>query len=324
MQAWDEQVFVIGATNRPDAIDAALRRAGRFDREVAIGIPDERSRCSILHVLTNKMRLSGDFDFNAMARRTPGFVGADLASLCKEAASIAVNRVFHQLATSTSSPSPSSSSCSRRVVSEFLRSLDRSLSAEELAPLCISEGDFALALTRVQPSSKREGFASVPSEGWEAVGALDALKEELRLSLVLPIRRPELFASVSLSAAAGVLLFGPPGCGKTLLARAVANESGASFLAVKGPELLNKFVGESERAVRVVFERARASAPAVVFFDEIDALAPRRGSKSDSVSERVVNQLLTELDGLDARKQVLSSIYVLFSRRSCRLGRRCL
>eukprot|EP00474_Spongospora_subterranea_P010342 CRZ10800.1 hypothetical protein [Spongospora subterranea] len=291
-------VVVIGATNRPDSLDPALRRAGRFDREICIGIPKETSRESILRVLTRRMRLEGEIDIKLLARKTAGYVGADLASLCKEAAVIAVSRAF--------SGSSSATLSERSEISNGLRGQTERFSPEQLEPLYISEGDFSRALQVVQPSSKREGFATTPDVSWSDIGALESLANELRFCIVMPIVRPALFASFSLSIPAGVLLFGPPGCGKTLVAKAVANESGANFISIKGPELLNKFVGESERAVRQVFQRARASAPCVIFFDELDALCPRRGGfrQGDAVSERVVNTLLTEMDGMDSRRHV--------------------
>lgn len=190
-------------------------------------------------------------------------------------------------------------------ISERLRGVER-LSDAQLAHLSVSESDFRAALHKVQPSGTREGFAMVPDVTWADVGALEEVREELRLAIVEPIRRPEVYEDLGLSVPAGVLLYGPPGCGKTLVAKAIANQSHANFISVKGPELLDKYVGESERAVRQVFTRARASSPCVVFFDELDALAPRRGSGGggSGVSERVVNQLLTELDGLDSRRDV--------------------
>jgi ribosome biogenesis ATPase len=181
------------------------------------------------------------------------------------------------------------------------------LSIEQMEPLYVTMSDFLKAVPLVQPSSKREGFATVPDVSWEAIGALQSIRDELAISVLEPIRNPEKFQALGLTLPAGVLLYGPPGCGKTLLAKAIAHESGANFISVKGPELLDKYVGESERAVRQVFERARASSPCIIFFDELDSLVPKRGSDGGSgggVSERVVNQLLTELDGLDSRRSV--------------------
>ncbi len=348
-------VIVIGATNRPDSLDPALRRAGRFDREISMGIPDAAARARILRVMCRGMRLAGDFNYSAIARQTAGYVGADLAALTKEAAVIAVNRIFAEAAAKQGTAEPASEGdagdadagdadagdtaeadskgvdpkCEttskgkttsettskgetaktlrlRESASDALLGLRAPLTAEQLRPLAVTMDDFGGAVAKVQPSARREGFATAPDVTWNDVGALGALREELRMAILEPIRNPDLFESVGLSTPCGVLLYGPPGCGKTLVAKAVANESGASFLSIKGPELLNKYVGASERAVRQVFSRARASSPCVIFFDELDALCPRRGQGSEGshVSERVVNQLLTEMDGLDARKQV--------------------
>ncbi|KAJ0394969.1 hypothetical protein P43SY_010125 [Pythium insidiosum] len=326
-------VLIIGATNRPDALDSALRRAGRFDREICLGIPDEAARERILQVLSSKMKLAGDFDFKAIARRTPGFVGADLVSLTKEAAVIAVNRIFSTMLASSSAAAATSEAQAQaqtqdgrpnsdansdtngtaethQATADEIRSKVTPFTPAQLAPLSISMEDFVAAINKVQPSSKREGFATIPDVTWADIGALAAVRDELVLSILQPIQHPERFEALGLKMPAGVLLYGPPGCGKTLLAKAIANESGANFISIKGPELLDKYVGESERAVRQVFQRARASSPCVVFFDELDALCPRRsggagGSDSgNGVTERVVNQLLTEMDGLDARKNV--------------------
>ncbi|XP_060553909.1 nuclear valosin-containing protein-like isoform X2 [Ruditapes philippinarum] len=504
-------VLVIGATNRPDSIDPALRRAGRFDREICLGIPDEQSRLRILEVLCRNLRLSAEFDFNFMAHNTPGYVGADLMALTREAAMTAVNRVFQDLQcdvdnrnndntvipqdsdsstyvkqdtytvvtepgtstdltpssyssqpgtsldnnvsisssvieqtvanvhltlpnvileqTGSSGEKPgSANSESENVtqmasipdinisggncngiteengddesVNEETRDLNRlkddsrtigdnagvdseiiivsnslnnnkadkallsdinvtmatseskmevdneqaedvgkigetkmesarnkavvkstvsneytlvlswlkehpPLTEEQLTGLFITMDDFKEALRYVQPSAKREGFATIPDVTWDDIGALHEVREELTLAILAPVRHPEHFKSLGLTRAQGILLAGPPGCGKTLLAKAVANESGINFISVKGPELLNMYVGESERAVRTVFQRARNSSPCVIFFDELDALCPRRSGHSEgNSSARVVNQLLTEMDGLEERKQV--------------------
>ncbi|RPD60963.1 AAA-domain-containing protein [Lentinus tigrinus ALCF2SS1-7] len=346
----NKPVIVIGATNRPDSLDAALRRAGRFDHEISMGVPDEEARAQILRVQSAKLRLEGNFDYVALAKATPGYVGADLAALTGAAGIIAVKRIFNTISEDTlellqnSLPAPpppttdqdtqmaidppaeppsipqlsgakpipfasfdiSKNGAASSIV-HFLRAHPGPLTEDQLAPLCITYADFMLALQQVQPSSKREGFATVPDVTWADIGALHATREELHMAIVQPIKRPELFSAVGIVAACGVLLWGPPGCGKTLLAKAVANESRANFISVKGPELLNKYVGESERAVRQVFSRARASSPCVIFFDELDALVPRRDDSMSESSARVVNTLLTELDGLDARK----SVYVI-------------
>ncbi|PJF19494.1 hypothetical protein PSACC_00694 [Paramicrosporidium saccamoebae] len=284
-------VMVIGATNRPDSLDPALRRAGRFDREIQLGIPNEAARFRILEVLCKKMRLGGTIDLNHISRNTPGYVGADLKALTQEAANVAIRRIFDALE-------------SAAVAAGTSQSERRSLTEDELTVACVEPADFQIAMTKIQPSAKREGFAVVPDTRWEDIGALQYVRDELRMAVIEPIRHPEKFLAVGITAPAGVLLWGPPGCGKTLLAKAVANESHSNFISVKGPELLNKYVGESERAVRQVFERARHSSPCVVFFDELDALCPRRSDESDSATSRVVNQLLTEMDGLEGRSQV--------------------
>ncbi|KAG1941524.1 nuclear valosin-containing protein-like [Pimephales promelas] len=293
------QVLVIGATNRPDSLDPALRRAGRFDREICLGIPDEGARLKILRTLCRKIRLPEDFDYRQLARLTPGYVGADLMALCREAAMTTVNRILLTSRSEDDTPPK----CELEQLLSLLKT-NESLSEEQLSGLCVLMSDFKSSLASVQPSAKREGFATVPDVTWEDVGALHDIREELNMAIMAPINNPEYFRALGLSAPAGVLLAGPPGCGKTLLAKAVANESGLNFISVKGPELLNMYVGESERAVRQVFQRARNSAPCVIFFDEIDALCPRRSEHESGASVRVVNQLLTEMDGMENRRQV--------------------
>ncbi|XP_053291685.1 nuclear valosin-containing protein-like isoform X3 [Pleuronectes platessa] len=337
------QILVIGATNRPDSLDPALRRAGRFDREICMGIPDEAARLRILKTLCRKLKLPEDFDYQQLAHLTPGYVGADLMALCREAAMTAVNRALLEMRgwpqgegqistselltsnvqteavvtdgevgeqqTTDMKPVSQEESGQSQLQGELchllhlLKSTD-TLSEEELDSLSILMSDFQASLSSIQPSAKREGFATVPDVTWENVGALHDIREELTMAILAPVRSPEQFKALGLSAPSGVLLAGPPGCGKTLLAKAVANESGLNFISVKGPELLNMYVGESERAVRQVFQRGRNSAPCVIFFDEIDALCPRRSGHESGASVRVVNQLLTEMDGLETRRQV--------------------
>jgi ribosome biogenesis ATPase len=324
-------VMVLGATNRPDAMDPALRRAGRFDREIVLGAPDEKAREGILRVMTKEMRVAEDLDYKVLAKKTPGFVGADVRSLTKEAAVIAINRIFRtdllsgigggasvseEQKTGDKTAKEDGGSDNNAQKPQELDEAESSndiqsitpLTSEQLQPLYVTMADFLAAVPHVQPSSKREGFATVPDVSWKDIGALSSIREELTLSVLEPISHPERFEALGLPLPAGVLLYGPPGCGKTLLAKAIANESGANFISVKGPELLDKYVGESERAVRVVFERARSSSPCIIFFDELDSLCPKRGSDGGSggggVSERVVNQLLTEMDGLDSRRSV--------------------
>ncbi|XP_006033431.1 nuclear valosin-containing protein-like isoform X4 [Alligator sinensis] len=318
------QVLVIGATNRPDSLDPALRRAGRFDREICLGIPDEAAREKILQTLCRKLKLPESFDFHHLAHMTPGYVGADLMALCREAAMCTVNRVLINSEGQKWKETEAGKAVSEQSIEngevpvkrqpelvkdelqkllELLKEQDP-LVEEQLQKLCIEMNDFIVALSSVQPSAKREGFVTVPDVTWADIGALEDIREELAMVILAPVRNPEQFRALGLTAPAGVLLAGPPGCGKTLLAKAVANESGLNFISVKGPELLNMYVGESERAVRQVFQRARNSAPCVIFFDEVDALCPRRSDREAGASVRVVNQLLTEMDGLENRQQV--------------------
>ncbi|KAK6181387.1 hypothetical protein SNE40_009245 [Patella caerulea] len=306
-------VLVIGATNRPDSIDPALRRAGRFDREISLGIPDESARRRILEVLCRDLRLTPDFDFQQLARNSPGFVGADLMALAREAAMTAVHRVFKEVQsvlvadTCTILDTEDTSHIKDQELKTVLQWLKEQppLTDAQLQDLYINMEDFQKALKNVQPSAKREGFATIPDVTWDDIGALKDVREELHLAIMAPVKHPEEFQALGLSSPPGILLAGPPGCGKTLLAKAIANESGINFISVKGPELLNMYVGESERAVRQVFQRGRNSSPCVIFFDEIDSLCPRRSGSTDGGSSvRVVNQMLTEMDGLETRKQV--------------------
>ncbi|KZO92535.1 AAA-domain-containing protein [Calocera viscosa TUFC12733] len=323
----NKPVIFIAATNRPDSIDPALRRPGRFDLEIEMPIPDEAAREQIIRVQAEKLTLSGDVDFRMLAKLTPGFVGADLEALMTSAGECAADRIFHQLSlvplavTSPALGDPSEGDVSMDdaplvptttpmvapTFSSVFFSVPNPLPPEALANLSLTPADFLSAIPLITPSSKREGFPSPPSTSWADIGALHGVRQELHMAIVQPIRRPEVFKRLGISAPRGVLLWGPPGNGKTMLARAVASEGRAGFIAVKGPELLNKYVGESERAVRSVFARARASSPCVVFFDEIDALVPRRSDKLSEASTNIVNTLLTELDGLSERK----AIYVI-------------
>lgn len=317
-------VIVLGATNRPDSLDSALRRAGRFDREILLSVPDEEQRCSILKTMTATLKLQNgeDFNYRELAKLTPGFVGADLKSLVTAAGISAIKRIFESLSEIEEEQLLKSDNMDvdgelaqinfdnkseaekLSTIQKFLDKHPSPLTEEQLAPLSITYDDFKTALPTIQPTAKREGFATVPDVTWKSVGALTKIRMELHMCVVQPIKKPELYQKVGISAPAGVLMWGPPGCGKTLLAKAVANESRANFISVKGPELLNKYVGESERAVRQVFQRARASAPCIIFFDELDALVPRRTSSLSESSARVVNTLLTELDGLNDRQGI--------------------
>lgn len=429
------RVLVVGATNRPDALDPALRRAGRFDREVALGIPDKEARRQILAVHTEKVKLSPDVDLNRLASLTPGFVGADLVALIREASMVAINRMFAELKNSASkkeekipvndveedksmdievteiiteeinleqedakkseeenvekakeaekepeiiteepekekeketekekekenpeveevtleadssknatsdektesTAKETEKEASEEVVSDNVAPVetlengdmdtdkpstqelsqetdllkwlhnDLPISPTKLASMFIEHMDFEGALKVVQPSSKREGFATVPGITWEDVGSLKDIRHELQMSILAPIKQARECELLGLSAPSGVLLCGPPGCGKTLLAKAIANEAEINFISVKGPELLNMYVGESEKAVRQCFIRARNSEPCVIFFDEIDALCPKRSEGDNSSTSRVVNQMLTEMDGIEGRKGV--------------------
>ncbi|GKZ36137.1 hypothetical protein AbraIFM66950_007044 [Aspergillus brasiliensis] len=308
-------VIVLAATNRPDSLDAALRRGGRFDKEINMTVPSEPVREQILRALTRKMRLVDDLDFKTLAKRTPGFVGADLNDLVATAGAAAIKRYLELLKSNSGEEMEMEIEGQEDIISPKVKELRRLIIhaketpiGDETQTVLVSNADFFTALPKIQPSSKREGFATIPDTTWADIGALGGIRDELSTAIVEPIKNPEIYANVGITAPTGVLLWGPPGCGKTLLAKAVANESRANFISVKGPELLNKFVGESERAVRQVFVRARSSVPCVIFFDELDALVPRRDDTLSEASARVVNTLLTELDGLGSSRQ---GIYVI-------------
>ena len=275
-------VIVLAATNRPDSLDPALRRGGRFDKEINMGVPNETVRELILRALTRDMELSKNFPFRGLAKRTPGFVGADLNDLVSTAGAAAIKRFLDTLKTDGNVMEIADSNDMDKgihskegsdTVMELRHLITRAKNGSESndTPISITVDDFYSALPKIQPSAKREGFATIPETTWADIGALRPVREELLTAIVEPIRNPEKYERVGITAPTGVLLWGPPGCGKTLLAKAVANESRANFISVKGPELLNKYVGESERAVRQVFVRARSSIPCVIFFDELDA-----------------------------------------------------
>ena len=277
-------VVVIGATNRPDAIDEALRRPGRFDREIVIGVPDTAGRREIIGIHTRGMPLAEGVDLEELARTTYGFVGADLGALAREAAISALRRILPDL------------------------DLDEDeIPAEVLDELVVKDGDFRDALRRVQPSALREIQIQVPNVGWDDIGGLEETKAQLREGIELPLKHPEAFERLGIRQARGFLLFGPPGNGKTLLAKAVAREAEANFVATKSSDLLSKWVGESEKQVSKLFKRARQVSPTVIFIDEIDALAPARGGSfgDSNVTERVVNTLLAEMDGLEELQGVV-------------------
>jgi ribosome biogenesis ATPase len=304
-------VIIIAATNRPDSLDPALRRAGRFNKEINLGVPNELAREKILRALTQKLTLPEDFAYRSLAKLTPGFVGADLNDVVSVAGTEAMKRMMAVLKARSATAMDLDTSSSDATLPPSLLILRSLVShAGESSPdgdFSITYQDFLTAIPKVQPSAKREGFATIPDTTWSHIGALHEVREQLEMAIVEPIKRPESFARVGITAPTGVLLWGPPGCGKTLLAKAVANESKANFISIKGPELLNKYVGESERAVRQVFERARSSVPCILFFDELDALVPKREDSLSEASSKVVNTLLTELDGLSDR----AGIYVI-------------
>jgi ribosome biogenesis ATPase len=306
-------VIIIAATNRPDSLDPALRRAGRFNKEINLGVPNEQAREKILRALTQKLTLAPDFDYRSLAKRTPGFVGADLNDVVSVAGTEAMKRMMAVLKERTvidTAMDIDLASTDLKIAASLLILRSLVAHAGESSPdgdFSITYTDFLTAIPKVQPSAKREGFATIPDTTWSHIGALHEVREQLEMAIVEPIKRPDSFARVGITAPTGVLLWGPPGCGKTLLAKAVANESKANFISIKGPELLNKYVGESERAVRQVFERARSSVPCILFFDELDALVPKREDSLSEASSKVVNTLLTELDGLSNR----AGIYVV-------------
>ena len=276
------QVVVIGATNRPDSLDPALRRPGRFDREIEIGVPDTEERKEVLEIHTRNMPLADDVDLDKISNTTHGFVGADLESLCKEAAMRVVRRILPEIQN------------------------DEEIPKEVMEKIVVTGDDFKNAQKEIQPSALREVLVQIPDIKWDDVGGLEDVKQELKEAVEWPLKHPETFQRLGIRPPKGTLLYGIPGTGKTLLAKAVASESEANFISVKGPELLSKWVGESEKGVREVFRKAKQAAPTVIFFDEIDAIASTRsGNDGDSgVTKRVVNQLLTEMDGLEELEDV--------------------
>ena len=277
-------IIVIGATNRPNAIDPALRRPGRFDREIEIGVPDKAGRYEVLQIHTRNMPLAEDVDLKRLSDVTHGYTGADMTSLCREAAMKAL----------------------RRYIPEFNLEEER-IPPERLEKMVVKMDDFLWAYRDITPTAMREVYVEVPQVHWNEVGGLKLVKQELMESVEWPLKKPEVFKKMGIKPPRGILLYGPPGCGKTLLARAVATESEANFISIKGPEIFSKWVGESEKAIREIFRRGRTAAPAIIFFDELDAIVPKRGlGYADSgASERVISQLLTEIDGIESLQNVL-------------------
>src|SRR3954466_4324742 len=278
------KVVVIAATNRVDAIDPALRRPGRFDREIEIGVPNRDGRLEVLQIHTRGMPLDKDVNLEKLADISHGFVGADLQALAKEAAMRALRRVLPDINLS-----------------------GEGIPADTLKKIIVTMQDFTDVIKEMEPSAMREVFVEVPDVKWEDIGGLSSIKQELQEAVEWPLKYQQIFTYADATPPKGILLYGPPGTGKTLIAKAAANESEANFISIKGPELISKWVGESEKGIREVFRKARQAAPCVVFFDELDAIAPRRGgAEGDShVTERVISQLLTELDGLEDLKAVV-------------------
>jgi len=277
-------IIVIGATNRPNAIDPALRRPGRFDREIEIGVPDKAGRYEVLQIHTRTMPLTSDVDLHRLSDICHGYTGADISALCREAAMKALRRYLPEINLEE-----------ERIPSHILEKMDVRLD------------DFTAAYREVTPTAMREVYVEVPTVRWLDVGGLGDVKQDLQEAVEWPLKKPEVFKRVGVEPPKGILLFGPPGCGKTMLARAVATESEANFISIKGPELFSKWVGESEKAIREVFRKGRTAAPSIIFFDELDSVVPRRGmGYGDSgVSERVISQLLTELDGIESLENVV-------------------
>jgi transitional endoplasmic reticulum ATPase len=277
-------VIVIGATNRPNALDPALRRPGRFDREIEIGIPDKKGRHEVLQIHTRGMPLVEDVDLKNLANRTHGYTGADLAALGRETAMKALRRYLPEIDLEE-----------ERIPPNVLEKME------------VTMDDFVNAFKEITPTAMREVAIEVPTVHWDGVGGLEGAKQDLRESVEWPLKNSDVFVRMGIEPPKGILLFGPPGCGKTLLARAVATESEANFISIKGPEVFSKWVGESEKAIREVFRKARMSSPAIIFFDEMDSLVPRRGlGYGDSgVADRVISQLLTEIDGIAALQDVV-------------------
>jgi len=278
------RVIVIGATNRPNSLDPALRRPGRFDREIEIKVPNEKGRREVFLIHTRNMPLDKKISLKEFANITHGFVGADISAVCREAAMSALRRYLPQI----------------NLDSEII-------DPELLEQIEVTKTDFEEALKEVMPSGIREVFVEIPNVTWDQIGGLEDLKQKLIESVDWPLSHPKIFKRMGITPPRGILLYGPPGCGKTLLAQAVATETKANFISIKGPELLSKYVGESEKAIREVFRKAKMAAPCIIFFDEFDSIAPSRGrhTTDSGVSEKVLSQFLTELDGLEVKKDII-------------------
>ncbi len=275
------KVIVIGATNIPNVLDPALRRPGRFDREICISIPDRNSRLEIINIHTRGMPLAKNVSLEKIADITHGFVGADLAALCRESAMACIRKILPKIET------------------------DNYIHPEMLLNLEVSMDDFIDALRDVNPSVLREVFVEIPDVKWDEIGGLEEIKTRLQEFIEWPMKYPQIFEYAKTKSPRGILLYGPPGTGKTLIAKAIANESGSNFISIKGPELISKFLGESERGIREIFKKAKQSSPCIIFFDEIDAIASKRGNIGDSgLCDRILSQLLTEIDGLEELKGV--------------------
>jgi transitional endoplasmic reticulum ATPase len=278
-------VVVIAATNRPNVIDTALRRFGRFDRELDIGVPDDAGRLEVIRIKTRNMKLAPGCDLELVAKATHGYVGADISQLCMEAAFHAIRKKLHLIDVDADT-----------------------IPAEVLDQIEITDEDFSHALGVTNPSALRENVVEVPNVSWKDIGGLEDVKKELYETVQYPVEHADKFLKFGMQPSKGVLFYGPPGCGKTLLAKAIANECGANFISIKGPELLTMWFGESEANVRELFDKARSAAPCILFFDEMDSIAKQRGGGAgggaSEAGDRVINQILTEIDGVGARKSV--------------------
>ncbi|MCK4370921.1 MAG: AAA family ATPase, partial [Candidatus Lokiarchaeota archaeon] len=276
------EIICVGATNRINSLDEALRRPGRFDREIEFGVPNVKGRKEIFQIHTRGMPLEEDVDLDNYAEICHGFVGADIMAICREAAMFSLRRVLPKI------------------------NLDEPIPGEIIQELKIKDEDFIKASNLVEPSAMREVMIEIPNMGWEDIGGLEEIKQELKEAVEWPLKYPKLFEKAGIRPLNGILLFGPPGCGKTLLAKAIANESQSNFIAIKGPEIYSKWVGESERAVREIFRKARQAAPSILYFDEIDAITSGRGSyEGTQTFSSIVNQILVEMDGIENRKGVI-------------------